>query len=438
LDCEFDGSSTQQLKWGGASKVKFTVNDDQVIFGKIAIENWRQLRENAWTGVIKNKLNSTIQYNERTNRIQLFSTEDINKYLTFSCSRGDESEISNITTLKINNVKTGVNEIDRIKSLLITPVNNTIHSEAVGIDNKLQSTRNLDGQEIKFLNGIELERVKIIVEKLLETAGIDKSSWQIRVIDTKPQIENAFTYGSSIIYVYTGLIHSAKSDDELAFILGHEIGHTLLKHTKQRSDNPNAELWANIAALGESFSNSKSDKENFGLIKNTINSFFSRDHEREADAIGIYLAQKAGYDFRLGKVFFNRMLLITNKNNQDLSEAKNKLINNANAMLSNCEKQKYLYSSNIRYQNQKNAEIVNSVCNQAINFASEVNGKLSDISKEELKTELIRTHPVSEDRILSIDRYYNYLNCRVGEGDLSKIGAGYWIFKALDIKQNCS
>jgi hypothetical protein len=111
---------------------------------------------------------------------------------------------------------------------------------------------------------------------------------------------NAFALPGGYIYVNRGLLERAEDESEVAGVLGHEIGHVIGRHsTNQMSKQL---LLTGIllgAAVGVS---AKSDKwgevvgalGGVGVFFTTMK--FSRDHERQADWLGLESMAKAGYD----------------------------------------------------------------------------------------------------------------------------------------------
>ena len=111
---------------------------------------------------------------------------------------------------------------------------------------------------------------------------------------------NAFALPGGKVGVYTGLLNLADSDDEVAIVMGHEIGHVTARHGAERISQ------GMIAAAGGLVLDSATkDKKNhdlmlagYGLLSSGGMLAFSRSHESEADYIGIRYAAKAGYDPR--------------------------------------------------------------------------------------------------------------------------------------------
>lgn len=107
---------------------------------------------------------------------------------------------------------------------------------------------------------------------------------------------NAFTIPGGNIYVTTRLMQTVASDDELAVIVGHEMGHNENKHTEKHLQRMNlAEAWLGKEA---------------GQIAAALTQFltlpYGQPQELEADRAGVYLAYKAGYEPAHGLDFFAR------------------------------------------------------------------------------------------------------------------------------------
>ena len=90
----------------------------------------------------------------------------------------------------------------------------------------------------KFINQPEVERyVDRIARRILSATGPLSYDYRFFVVED-PQL-NAFAVPGGSIYLFTGLIERAKSTDELAGVLGHEIVH-IKGHHMARSSGPDA------------------------------------------------------------------------------------------------------------------------------------------------------------------------------------------------------
>lgn len=125
---------------------------------------------------------------------------------------------------------------------------------------------------------------------------------------------NAFALPGGYIGVHTGLILAAQSESELAAVLGHEIAHVTQRHLARMIDKEKQSMWTSLAAIAVAILASRSNPQlsNAAMataqatsIQNTLN--FTRDHEREADRVGLQIMSQAGFDARGAESFFERL-----------------------------------------------------------------------------------------------------------------------------------
>lgn len=133
--------------------------------------------------------------------------------------------------------------------------------------------------------GNDYERLKNIFDNLLKNLPNAKFNYKLFIIETDDV--NAFTCGGRI-YVTTGIIDFAESEDELACILGHEIYHNEKGHIKE------------VIAL--------SNIDGTGILSN-LSIAFNQKNELECDLHGIDLAISTRYDACAIVDFWQRMHL---------------------------------------------------------------------------------------------------------------------------------
>lgn len=136
-------------------------------------------------------------------------------------------------------------------------------------------------------------------------------SYQFKVVENKEI--NAFSLPGGRIYVYKGLIDFAKSDDELAGVLAHEIAHASHHHvvaiTKKQSK---MDLMVAIVALAGGLGKMNSrDLANvvYGMqaVRTARLSSLGQEAEYDADRTAAVYMAKAGYDPRAMIRFFDRL-----------------------------------------------------------------------------------------------------------------------------------
>jgi predicted Zn-dependent protease len=130
------------------------------------------------------------------------------------------------------------------------------------------------------------------VERLV--AASERPDLHYKVTMLNSQSINAFALPTGQLYVTRGLIALANDESELASVLAHEMGHVVARHAAIREEQAKQ-----AALVGRVVSDVISDPEvgALALAKSKLAlASFSRAQEFEADAIGIGLAARAGYD----------------------------------------------------------------------------------------------------------------------------------------------
>lgn len=120
---------------------------------------------------------------------------------------------------------------------------------------------------------------------------------------------NASMAANGMIVVHTGLLLWCANESQVAAVLGHEIGHYLRRHSLARLRD---ELWKRDAAafLGLTPYGRHAGAGVDAMIRASLKAN-SRDHEREADAVGVKLMAAAGYDPVEAARVWERMIAVT-------------------------------------------------------------------------------------------------------------------------------
>ena len=154
-------------------------------------------------------------------------------------------------------------------------------------------------------------RVKRIAARLIPQTTVfrpDARNWNWEVHTLSSKEVNAWCMPGGKIAVYTGLIQKIDpTDDELAAVMGHEIAHALREHSRERVSQQlatSAVVGIGAAALG--LGRVGADLGS-ALATVTYELPNSREHEREADRIGVELAARAGYDPRAAIALWQKM-----------------------------------------------------------------------------------------------------------------------------------
>ena len=135
--------------------------------------------------------------------------------------------------------------------------------------------------------------------------------FEVVVYKKKPNLVNAFqtikSDGRPLIVFSQGLIEHARNEDELAFVLGHEMAHHLEGHLYQQyqTARSGAERFGGLISLVGASDRLVRNAEHFGARLGGRK--FSKTYELEADRLGTWIATIAGYDALRGAAFFMRM-----------------------------------------------------------------------------------------------------------------------------------
>lgn len=146
-------------------------------------------------------------------------------------------------------------------------------------------------KSIKLSNkSIEGEKINLILDTLKRNLcvanGIVPDSIKLHIIQNTEV--NAFALPGNNIVVFTGLINYAKTAEELAGVMSHEIGHVQKEHVKKKLIKEIGITMLATLAGGEG------GQEIARTVTETLSSrAFDRDYEREADEYAVEVMAKA-------------------------------------------------------------------------------------------------------------------------------------------------
>jgi predicted Zn-dependent protease len=204
-----------------------------------------------------------------------------------------------ITTLLsacANTTRPGVVGVNRSQFMMISS------SEVNRLSAVSYNEQNQKAKEKNALvtSGQTYERLKTIANRLIPQAEIfrdDTKQWDWRLTLINAPVLNATCAPGGKITFYTGIIEQLNlNDDEIAAIMGHEIAHALREHGRERVSQAMAQnLAVNVAmAAAGSYGAAVSAANQVAYYVFTLPN--SRENESEADAIGLELAARAGYN----------------------------------------------------------------------------------------------------------------------------------------------
>ena len=157
-------------------------------------------------------------------------------------------------------------------------------------------------------------KIKTAAEQYLNANGfqgyLKDYSWEYKLVDSKEV--NAWCMPGGKIVFYTGILPICKDDAGIATVMAHEVAHALANHGAQRMSAAQLqELGAagiSIATGTQSAEKQEMWQQYYGLGSQVgVMLPFSRNHESEADMIGLKLMAIAGYNPDNAVIFWERM-----------------------------------------------------------------------------------------------------------------------------------
>jgi predicted Zn-dependent protease len=128
---------------------------------------------------------------------------------------------------------------------------------------------------------------------------------------------NAFAMVGGHIGVHTGMMLLTQNESELAAVVAHEIGHVIQRHQARMAAGMGRSQLTSLAALalallasrgGGSGQATEAAIVSAGAMQMQNLLDYSRDHEREADRVGLTMLERAGFDPRGAVSVFERLL----------------------------------------------------------------------------------------------------------------------------------
>ena len=162
----------------------------------------------------------------------------------------------------------------------------------------LSSYQQVLSQE-RLATGPNAEMIKRIGRKLVAVAEDQNYQWEFNLFES-PEL-NAFALPGGKVAYYTGLLAVTNNENAVAAVMGHEIAHVIARHGAERMAQQKL-LQIGTMAVGVAVSDMDTNMQRgvlgalgvgaqFGVMLP-----FSRDHESEADHIGLLLAARACFD----------------------------------------------------------------------------------------------------------------------------------------------
>ncbi|MEI6864980.1 M48 family metallopeptidase [Flavicella sp.] len=164
-----------------------------------------------------------------------------------------------------------------------------------------ESTLSDNLQETREINEVG-ERISKAVTKFMRDNNMSKEAdsyeWEFNLV--QDEAINAWCMPGGKVVFYTGILPIAKNTDGIAAIMGHEVAHAFAKHGQERMSSQKIKQIGAVAVAAGSSGVSTEEQlmwnmayglgSGLGMLK------FSRQHETEADKLGMVFMIMAGYN----------------------------------------------------------------------------------------------------------------------------------------------
>ncbi len=168
---------------------------------------------------------------------------------------------------------------------------------------------------------VQIERLRAIARALIphsQRFNVNAAKWQWEVNLVSSKAVNAFCMPGGKIAFFSGIIDQLQlTEDEIATIMGHEIGHALLEHGRARMSeqvlkNVGITVAAAVFNLGQVSGELLAQAANLALSLP-----YARRQESDADLVGLELAARAGYDPRAAVAVWHKMSRLSKSGAKD-------------------------------------------------------------------------------------------------------------------------
>lgn len=157
------------------------------------------------------------------------------------------------------------------------------------------------------------QRLQTVGRKIASVANVPNAQWEFVVFDSAEK--NAFCLPGGKVGFYKGLLDFVDNDDQVAAVLGHEVGHVVLRHAAKRAGQ---ETFTSLAIQGAGAvvgSQVKMSSDALNMVMAAAGAGaqvgillpFSRSNESEADRQGVDYMKLTGYDVKQAVRLWEKM-----------------------------------------------------------------------------------------------------------------------------------
>lgn len=200
------------------------------------------------------------------------------------------------------------------QQLNLVPESEMLSMSLTQYDDFLKSNQLSNNQQETAMVKRVGKRIAAAVDQYLKDNGLGDRvkdfSWEFNLV--KDSVANAWCMPGGKVVVYTGILPITKNENGLAVVMGHEIAHAIARHGNERMSQ---EMLVQLGGMGLAAAIDQKPEETKKIYMTAYGVGaqvgailpYSRNHELEADKMGLMFMAMAGYDPRGAVDFWKRM-----------------------------------------------------------------------------------------------------------------------------------
>ena len=203
---------------------------------------------------------------------------------------------------------TGRRQLDLVSSSEINSMSATQYQEVIK-----KGPLSTNQEQVAMIKRVGAKIQKGVEQYMASKGASDQLAgfvWEFNLIQDD-KIVNAWCMPGGKVAFYTAILPICADETGIAVVMGHEVAHAIANHGRERMSQGMLEQFG-ISTLGSAmgqnpgvtnqiFLEAVGIGANLGMLK------FSRQHESEADHIGLIFMSMAGYDPKAAPKFWERM-----------------------------------------------------------------------------------------------------------------------------------
>jgi predicted Zn-dependent protease len=165
---------------------------------------------------------------------------------------------------------------------------------AMGVQSAPEMAAQMGGE---FNDAKTVNAIKSIGNKLVNSTQAKQSPYVFKFhVLADPETVNAFALPGGQIFITVGLLKHLTSEDQIAGVLGHEMGHVINRHSAQQMEKQQEMSGiVNGVVMGATGGGGMASAQIAQYAAQMLNLKYSRNDELEADKFGLHYMNESGY-----------------------------------------------------------------------------------------------------------------------------------------------